>query len=143
MLFVFGAAAQTRAPFVLVAAADEATRREVRRVAEELGYGAHEVADGVEAVETALRLVPAAVVLDRVLPRLGAAEIAERLKENSATASVPIVALSAQADLGERSQLFSACIPKPFEREVLSAALQALAREKPHGSLTGARGPTT
>jgi K+-sensing histidine kinase KdpD/DNA-binding response OmpR family regulator len=140
---VFGAAAQTRAPFVLVAAADEATRREVRRVAEELGYGVHEVADGVEAVETALRLVPAAVVLDRVLPRLGAAEIAERLKENAATALVPIVALSAQADLGERSQLFSACIPKPVEREVLAAALQALAREKPHGSLAAARGPTT
>ncbi|HEV8253707.1 MAG TPA: GAF domain-containing protein [Vicinamibacteria bacterium] len=137
---VFGAAAQTRAPFVLVGAADEATRREVRRVAEELGYGSHEVADGVEAVETALRLVPAAVVLDRVLPRLGAAEIAERLKENAATAGIPIVALSAEADLGERSKLFSACIPKPVERDVLSAALSALAREKPHGSLTGARG---
>src|SRR5207245_8559388 len=102
--------------------------------------GSHEVADGVEAVETALRLVPAAVVLDRVLPRLGAPEIAERLRENNATASIPIVALSAQADLGERSRLFNACIPKPVEREVLAAALQALAREKPHGSLTGARG---
>ena len=49
---------RSRAPLVLVAARDGGTRRDVRRVAEALGYGTHEVADGVEALEAALRLKP-------------------------------------------------------------------------------------
>jgi CheY-like chemotaxis protein len=125
---LFGVAAQTRAPLVLVAAGDERTRREVRRVAEGLGYGTHEVADGVDAVEAAVRLVPAAVVLDRVQPRLRAEEVAERLKENVATESVPIFALAAEQDLGDKFALFTGCVPKPLDRAILAAALDAVAR---------------
>src|SRR4030095_15911955 len=77
---LYGVTAQTRAPLVLVAAGDERTRREVRRVAQEQGFGIHEVSDGVDAVEAAIRLVPAAVILDRVLPRLGAGGGAAGLK---------------------------------------------------------------
>lgn len=125
---LFGVAAQTRAPLILVAAGDEWTRREVRRVAESHGYATHEVSDGVEAVEAAMRLVPAAVVLDRILPRLGAGEVAERLKENAATEAVPLFALAAQADLGERSHLFAGYVPKPIDSNRLSAALEAISR---------------
>jgi len=125
---LFGVAAQTRAPLVLVAAGDEWTRREVRRVAESRGYVTHEVSDGVEAVEAAMRLVPAAVVLDRILPRLGAGEVAERLKENAATEAVPLFALAAQADLGERSHLFAGYVPKPLDPNQLSEALEAVSR---------------
>jgi len=125
---LFGVAAQTRAPLVLVAAGDEWTRREVRRVAESRGYATHEVSDGVEAVEAAMRLVPAAVVLDRILPRLGAGEVAERLKENAATESVPLFALAARADLGERSHLFAGYVPKPLDSSQLSEALEGVSR---------------
>ena len=125
---LFGVAAQTRAPLVLVAAGDEWTRREVRRVAESHGYAIHEVSDGVEAVEAAMRLVPAAVVLDRILPRLGAGEVAERLKENPATEAVPLFALAAQADLGERSHLFAGYVPKPIDSNRLSEALEGISR---------------
>jgi CheY-like chemotaxis protein len=100
----------------------------VRRVAESRGYATHEVSDGVEAVEAAMRLVPAAVVLDRILPRLGAGEVAERLKENAATEGVPLFALAAQADLGERSHLFAGYVPKPLDSNQLSEALEAISR---------------
>lgn len=123
---LFGAAAQTRPPLVLVAAGDEGTRREVRRVAEALGYGIHEVTDGVEALEAAIRLVPSAVILDRILPRLRAEEVAERLRENQTTVSVPVVALAAAVDMGEHSQLFKACVPKPLNRKSLEEALSSL-----------------
>ena len=82
---LFGASAQARAPLVVVAAPDAGTRREVRRVAEELGFAVHEATDGVEAVESAARLRPAVVVLDRILPRLRAEEVAERLRAQAAT----------------------------------------------------------
>jgi signal transduction histidine kinase/DNA-binding response OmpR family regulator len=123
---LFGAAAQTRPPLLLVAAGDEATRREVRRVAEDLGYGIEEVGDGVEAVEAGRRLLPTAVIVDRVLPKLGAVEVAQRLKETAATARVPLFALAAEGDLGERASLFSACLPKPLARSVLAAALETV-----------------
>jgi CheY-like chemotaxis protein len=123
---LFGVAAQTRSPLVLVAAGDEGTRRDVRRVAEDLGYGTHEVADGVEAVEAAVRLRPAAVVLDRILPRLQADEVAERLKENMVTAGVPLFVLASEADLGSRVGLFRGCVPKPLDRSLLAATLGAL-----------------
>ena len=82
---IFGAAAQARPPLVVVAAPDAGTRREVRRVAEDLGFAVHEASDGVEAVESAARLRPAVVVLDRILPRLRAEEVAERLRALPAT----------------------------------------------------------
>ena len=120
---LYGVTAQTRAPLVLVAAGDERTRREVRRVAQEQGFGIHEVSDGVDAVEAAIRLVPAAVILDRVLPRLGAEEVAVRLKENEATTSIPLFALADSAELGSRSGLFDAYVPKPLDAAALAAAL--------------------
>jgi signal transduction histidine kinase/DNA-binding response OmpR family regulator len=123
---MFGAAAQTRPPRVVVAAGDEGTRREVRRVAEALGYGTHEVADGVEALEAAIRLVPSAVILDRILPRLRAEEVAERLKDHHTTMGVPLVALAAAGDMGQRSALFKACVPKPLDRKILEQALSSL-----------------
>jgi signal transduction histidine kinase/DNA-binding response OmpR family regulator len=123
---LFGAEAQTRPPVILVAAGDEGTRRELRRVAEEHGYVTHDVTDGVDAVEAALRLVPAAVVLDRVMPRLGAGEVAERLKGSPATESVPLFVLAEDAELGERSSLFAGFVPRPLDRDRLAGALTAL-----------------
>jgi signal transduction histidine kinase/DNA-binding response OmpR family regulator len=123
---LFGAAAQARAPVVVVAAADPATRREVRRVVEGLGFAAHEAADGVETIETVRRLRPAAVVLDRILPRLGADEIAERLRGQAATSSVPLVLLAEGDDLGPRAALFHERLARPVDRRLLAAALEKL-----------------
>ena len=137
----YGVTAQTRAPLVLVAAGDERTRREVRKVAQEQGFGIHEVSDGVDAVEAAIRLVPAAVILDRVLPRLGAEEVAVRLKENVATNSIPLFALADSAELGSQSGLFEAYVPKPLDAAALAAALGGVQHPGDPGILTssGAR----
>jgi CheY-like chemotaxis protein len=134
---LFGVTAQTRAPLVLVAAGDERTRREVRRVAQEQGFGIHEVYDGVDAVEAAIRLVPAAVILDRVLPRLGAQEVAVRLKENMATTSIPLFALADSAELGSQSALFAAYVPKPLDVAVLAAALSGVHQPGDPGVVAG------
>jgi nitrogen-specific signal transduction histidine kinase len=120
---LYGAGEQAGAPLVLVAAGDERTRRQVKRVAEERGFITHEVADGVEAVEAAMRLLPAAVVLDRVLPKLGAREVAERLRENPATEAVPLVALADRSEIEDPAGLFSGYVPKPLDPEALAAAL--------------------
>jgi signal transduction histidine kinase/DNA-binding response OmpR family regulator len=123
---VFGAEAQARPPLILVAAGDEGTRREVRRAAAEQGYATHDVVDGVDAVEAALRLVPAAVVVDRVMPRLGAGEVAERLKESPATEAVPVFVLAEHDELGDRSGLFAGFVPRPLDRGRLAETFGSL-----------------
>jgi CheY-like chemotaxis protein len=128
--------AQTRAPLVLVAAGDERTRREVRRVAQDQGFSIHEVSDGVDAVEAAIRLVPAAVILDRVLPRLGAQEVAVRLKENVATTSIPLFALADSTELGDQPGLFEAYVPKPLDAAALAAALGGVSHPGDRNILT-------
>jgi CheY-like chemotaxis protein len=124
---LFGALAQARSPIVVVATTDAGTRREARRVAEELGFTVHEAADGVEAVESATRLRPAAMVLDRILPRLRADEVAERLQGQPATRSVPLLVLATGEDLGPGSELFRESLPLPLDRRMLAAALERLA----------------
>jgi CheY-like chemotaxis protein/anti-sigma regulatory factor (Ser/Thr protein kinase) len=123
---LFGAAAQSHDPVLVVASADGATRREIRRIAEDLGFSVEEAADGVEAVEAAARLTPAAVVLDWILPRLRAEEVAERLQGQEATRDVPLVALAKAADLGPGADRFRACLPRPLERRMLESALEGL-----------------
>jgi signal transduction histidine kinase len=123
---LFGALAQTRAPVVVVAAPDARTRRQVRRAAEGLGFAVHEAVDGLEAVEAATRLRPAAVVLDRILPRLRADEVAERLRAAAATSAVPVLALAEAGDFGARSALFRETLARPLEPGALAAALDRL-----------------
>ena len=123
---LFGSTAKARAPLVLVAARDGGTRRDVRRVAEALGYGTHEVADGVEAFEAALRLKPSVVIMDRVLPRLGADELAVRLKAHASTSDVPLFALASRAEMGDRAELFLAFVPQPLDGEHLAGVLGSL-----------------
>jgi CheY-like chemotaxis protein/anti-sigma regulatory factor (Ser/Thr protein kinase) len=120
---LFGSAEKSRAPLVLVAARNAMTRRDVRRVAEALGYGTHEVADGVEALEAALRLRPSVVIMDRVLPRLSADELAVRLKAQASTSEVPLVALASRAEMGDQADLFEAFVPQPLDGESLAEAL--------------------
>jgi signal transduction histidine kinase len=115
-------------PLVLVATGDERTRREVRRVAERRGFTTHEVGDGVEAVEAALRLTPAAVVLDRVLPKLSAPQVAERLRSHATTEAVLLVALAGADELGDQRDLFAACVRQPVDPDLLAAALDDVAR---------------
>lgn len=123
---LFGSTEKVRAPLVVVAAHDGGTRREVRRVAETLGYSTHEVADGVEALEAALRLKPSAVIMDRVLPRLPADQLAVRLKAHARTSAVPLLALASRAEMGENATLFEAFVPQPLDGEQLAGALESL-----------------
>jgi len=123
---LYGTMAQGQLPLVLVAAQDARTRKEVRRVADALGFGTHEVMDGLEALEAAIRLVPSVVVLDRVLPHLGGLEIADRLANYESTRVIPLVALANPEDLGAYAERFEACLPKPVDRAALEERLRVV-----------------
>jgi two-component system, cell cycle response regulator DivK len=61
-----------------------------------------EATDGREAVETAVRERPALVIMDLAMPRLDGFAATRQLKQHAATASIPVVALTAHTSSEDR-----------------------------------------
>jgi len=91
--------------------------------------------DGLAAIATAQLARPDLILMDLGLPVLDGWEAARRLKADPATTAIPIIALSAHAMAGDRSQALEAGCDdydtKPVEWSRLWAKIQALA---PKGS---------
>jgi CheY-like chemotaxis protein len=88
---------------------------------------AHTAQEGLTA---ASEIKPDLILLDIRLPGMDGYAMLERLKGNSLTASIPVVALTAQAMVGDREQAlaagFSEYIPKPIDTRTLAAQVRAL-----------------
>ena len=61
------------------------------------GYAGEVAGDGAEAVEKARAVSPDLIVLDVMMPKMNGLEAAKVLKGDPATASIPIIMLSAKA----------------------------------------------
>jgi CheY-like chemotaxis protein len=82
--------------------------------------------DGMLAPALARALCPAAITLDLELPGLDGRAVLAALKAEPATAPIPVVVVSAHADLlgpAERDSAF-AVLPKPFDLDALVAAVR-------------------
>lgn len=123
---LYGAAAQSQGPVVILATADGATRRLAREVLRAARYGVHYEADGVGVVEAARRLLPAAVLIDRVLPQLGAEDIADRLMLSPSTASVPVVVFVGARESLPDPKSFRAVLRHPVQASGLLDALTSV-----------------
>jgi DNA-binding response OmpR family regulator len=84
---------------------DEAPIRLLCRVnLEAEGVEVVEAGDGEEGLELARAEVPDAILLDVMLPGLHGWAVAERLLEDETTRSIPIIFLTARADLRDRAR---------------------------------------
>lgn len=83
-----------------------------------------------EGLTAAAEIRPDLILLDIRLPGMDGYAMLERLKANSATGTIPVVALTAQAMVGDREQAlaagFSEYIPKPIDTRTLAAQVRAL-----------------
>ncbi len=109
---------------VLIADDSEVNTRHLQGYLEAHGYGVHIARDGVEAVSLCRELMPSVVLMDIQMPRLDGLEAIRSLRAEPATASVPIIALTALAMPGDRERCLSAganeYLGKPVRlREVL------------------------
>ena len=108
---------------------DEPTIRVLVRAAlEGTGYRLLEAADGVSALQLARRERPDLVLLDIALPRLSGLEVCRRLKEDPATAAMPIFLLTGFVQKAERRAAEEAgaqgFIAKPFSPAALVARIE-------------------
>jgi CheY-like chemotaxis protein len=92
------------------------------------GFEVHTAEDGAEAVDKALALRPDVIVLDFAMPNMDGGEAARRLAADERTRAIPIVMLSAFADLVPREVRLgcAAFLAKPCTAEDLAALLQLI-----------------
>jgi signal transduction histidine kinase/CheY-like chemotaxis protein len=111
---------------VLVVEDDDRSAALLRVYLESAGYAVAVARDGVEGLELARSLEPAAVVLDVLLPRLNGWDVLVQVKSDPATSAIPVVIVSMIDEQGAGFALGAAdYLVKPVDRESL---LDALAR---------------
>ncbi|MEW5849813.1 MAG: response regulator [Myxococcota bacterium] len=117
---------------ILVADDNSLNRKLVTSRLRAQGYDVREVEDGRQALELALHIRPALIILDLVMPVMDGIQTARILRAAPKTRSIPILALSAVAAGTEReSALTAGCngfLAKPFRAEQLLAAVAELLR---------------
>ena len=106
---------------------DEGDIREVARLSLELiGGWVVSVADcGADAIGKARELVPDVILLDVMMPGIDGVATLQVLSEDPVTRDIPVIFLTAKAQVGERRRLeeAGACglIAKPFDPMSLAA----------------------
>ena len=99
-------------------------------------YELFEFEDGPSALAGLGELLPDIVLLDISLPGMDGTEVLRQLRAESATASLPIVALTAHAMAGDRERFealgFDAYVTKPIVDEaVLIDVIERLTKAEP------------
>jgi len=130
---VTGEAADRSTRRLLVIDDDDAYRDLLANELQQFGFSVSLAGSGAEGLEIARREIPDVVVLDLVMPEMSGFEVAEELKRDETTTSIPILVMTSK-DLNrdDRAQLQSkieALIPKgrlPASR--LITAIQQLKR---------------
>jgi DNA-binding response OmpR family regulator len=125
-----GEASETAAVKILVAEDTATVRRLVgaRLVAD--GYEVIEAEDGEQALALTLSERPAALVLDKVMPKMDGFEVVRRLRERDDIGALPIVMLTERASeedvLGGLELGVDEYMPKPFSPRELSLRLKRI-----------------
>ena len=95
-------------PQILVVEDNETNMKLFRDVLIATGHRTLEASTGGQAVELATEHAPDLVLMDIQLPDMGGIETLGRLRADERTASVPVVALTAQAMEGDRERFLAA-----------------------------------
>ncbi|MGH7763183.1 MAG: response regulator [Candidatus Dormibacteraceae bacterium] len=114
---------------VLVADDNEVAQRLCKRVLEKAGYGVLIAADGLQAVDFALRERPNMILMDVAMPGIDGLEAMRRIKVERP--ALPIVIASAHSMASDRERFLAAgaddVLSKPFRLADLISIVAKLA----------------
>jgi two-component system cell cycle response regulator DivK len=114
---------------VLVVEDNERNMKLLRDVLRALGYDTLEAGTARRALELATEHGPDLVLMDIELPDLDGVHILGRLRADRRTASIPVLAVTAQAMLGDRERFlaagFDGYISKPVDVAELAETVRA------------------
>lgn len=105
------------------------------------GYSVGTAADGVEALKKVRSLMPDLIILDVMMPELDGFAVCEILRRDSATATIPILMLTAlSSELGRMAGLGSGAtdfLSKPFSPRLLLERIENILKKPENSHLTG------
>ena len=120
---------------ILVVEDNEKNMKLFRDVLEATGYRLLEATTGEQAVELAATHSPNLVLMDIQLPDIDGVEALGRLRGNERTASIPVVALTAQAMQDDRKRFldagFDGYISKPVDVVEFVKTVKEYLRKEP------------
>ncbi len=107
----------------------------LRTALERAGYQVDEASNGLEALEKINLHQPDAIILDLMMPKLDGHSVNLRLKENPATARIPVIIITGKGHLRElldiREDLkVAAYLEKPFQVVTLLGKLEDIFRHQ-------------
>ena len=123
-------------PVILIAERDQNVRELQQFFLDGAGYAVEFADDGEAALERARMAPPALVVTEILIPRLDGLALCRRLREDPATAGVPVIVfsiLSAAARAAEAGA--SAFLRKPLVETIFVAAVNDLVAPQPTEAL--------
>ncbi len=120
-------------PLVLVADDDPDILGLVTIRLERAGYRVVRAGDGARALEIALAEHPDVAVLDVTMPLLDGYSVLKKLREDSSTAAIPVILLTARAQDGDVAQGMAAgadaYVKKPFRAHELDDRIASILAE--------------
>ena len=97
------------------------------------GYDISFGADGEEAIKVAVNDLPDIILLDVMMPKMDGFEVCKKLRENDATAHIPIYLITALDDRDSRIRGIDAgaydYISKPFDRVEILAKIKNITNQ--------------
>ncbi|HZK73111.1 MAG TPA: response regulator [Clostridia bacterium] len=131
-----------RSPLILVVDDNDAGLLLVRAVLELDGFRVDSAGSSEEVLERLNARVPDLILMDVQLPGQDGLSLTRQLKADPATATIPIVALTAHAMAGDREQALAAgCsgyISKPIDTRTLGAQVRQFLTEERLESIVSA-----
>ena len=93
-------------------------------------FSIHTAKDGIEGFKLAIEEIPDIIISDVMMPRMDGFELCKKLKEDYRTSHIPIILLTAKADIPSRIEGLEtgadAYIIKPFNQRELLVRMQKL-----------------
>src|SRR6266545_5748259 len=104
------------------------------------GFEVQTAGDGIEAIEAIRREPPDLVILDVMMPRADGLETLKRIREHGPTVNLPVIMLSAKAQLADKIRGFDRgaddYVAKPFEPSEMLVRVQSLLKRTALARLT-------
>jgi two-component system, cell cycle response regulator DivK len=118
------------APLILIVEDDPNSRKLLRDVLDAVGYATCETDSAEDGIRLALASAPALILMDIRLPGISGIEALRRLRDDSATRGIPVVAVTASVMPPQKMEAtdagFDAIEPKPVNVRALLATVRRL-----------------
>ena len=112
---------------ILIVEDNEIDVRLLKDILEMRGYDTLQTGDGLEAIKLAFANLPDLILMDIQLPEISGLEVTRRLRGDERSRRIPIIALTAHAQQGDRERCLDSgmddYLSKPIIRRDLIAML--------------------